>query len=80
MNTMILDTLYSSNQMVVLLCLSLATFRLFLEVIGFEFKALPITKKLAKYNGEERLERFHRWGFYFSVGYILLFAPGLLLS
>lgn len=70
----------SSNQTMIVVLLSLAVMRVYLEVIRFDFAKLPLTKGLAKANGEERLQRFHRMGFYFSVGYILLFGPELLMA
>lgn len=74
----ILDS--SSNQSFAVILLSLAVMRVYLEVIRFDFAKLPMTRGLAKMNGAQRLEKFHRMGFYFSAGYILFFAPGLLLS
>jgi hypothetical protein len=74
----ILDS--TSNQTFAVTLLSLAVFRVYLEVIRFDFAKLPITRNLGKVNTPERLVKFHRMGFYFSVGYILLFAPGVLLS
>lgn len=74
----ILDS--SSNQSFAVILLSLAVLRVYLEVIRFDFSQLPMTRGLAKINGTYRLEKFHRMGFYFSAGYILFFAPGVLLS
>ena len=55
------------------ICLCLAVLRVFLEVIGFEFKKLPLTKRVLNSNN-----KFHQYGLYFSVGYIILFAPQFL--
>lgn len=74
----ILDS--SSNQTFAVTLLTLAAIRVYMEIIRFDFAKLPLTKNLAKINGPERLQKFHRMGFYFSLGYILLFAPGVLLS
>jgi hypothetical protein len=72
---LIFDT---SNQAIVTTCLILAVFRLYLEVIGYDFSQLPLTKLMSK-NSPQQGESFHKMGLYLSVGYILLFAPGLLL-
>lgn len=58
---------------VVLLCL--AVFRIYLEVVGFNFASLPLTKKLPS----QSQKNFHRMGFYFSLGYFILFAPSYLI-
>lgn len=63
--------------------LALAAFRVYLEVIQFDLTQLPLTQVLARSKGEkgeESVRRFHRLGLYFSVGYILFFAPGVLLA
>ena len=70
----------ASNEGFIILCLIFAVGRIYLEVIGFDFSKLPITKSLGARNGEERLVRFHRMGLYLSIGYIVFFAPGILLS
>lgn len=51
--------------------LCLAVFRIYLEVIGFNFEALPITSRM---NPQMRT-KFHKTGLFFCVGYIILFAP-----
>jgi hypothetical protein len=51
-------------------------FRIYLEVVGFDFTKLPITKSMPP-GGAVKL---HKYGFYFSIGYFMLFAPGYLLS
>jgi hypothetical protein len=80
MNPILNSFLDPSNQTMGIVLLSLAAFRLYLEIIDFKFENLPLTKVLARSNGAERLNRFHRMGLYFSMGYILFFAPGYLLS
>ena len=69
----------TSNQTVVVTCLIFAVFRLYLEVVRFDFAKLPLTKMMAKSAGEKQAQGFHKMGLYLSVGYILLFAPGLLV-
>lgn len=69
-----------SNELIELLLLIFATGRIYLEIIGFNFDRLPITSTLSKTNGKESLRKFHKMGFYFSVGYLILFAPTYLLS
>ena len=71
-----------SNQMLELVLLILAAMRIYLEIIGFDFNKLPLTKAIAssKEAGRSDLNRFHRMGLYFSIGYILMFAPGFLMA
>ena len=66
---------FLDGQLFIVICLALSVFRIYLEVIGFDFNKLPITKKLNKV----RREKFHRFGFYMSIGYFLLFAPEYLM-
>ncbi len=61
------------NETVVLILLILSVVRIYLEVVGFDFAKLPLTKTMIK-----NPKNFHRYGFYFSVGYFLLFAPNYL--
>jgi hypothetical protein len=67
------------NEGAILTCLVLATFRVYLEVVGFDFSKLPLTNWLARGSSDNTMKSFHRMGLIFSVGYILLFAPGFLL-
>lgn len=64
------------NRTFQLLFLIIAVFRIYLEVIGFKFDKLPVTKILFRDNAI----KFHKMGFYFSLGYFILFAPSFLLS
>lgn len=70
----------ASNEGLIIFCLIFAVFRIYLEVIGFDFSSLPITKALGKNSSEGQLQKFHRKGLYLSIGYIVFFAPGILLS
>ncbi len=70
----------ASNEGLIIFCLIFAVFRIYLEVIGFDFGSLPITKALGKNSSEDQLQKFHRSGLYLSIGYIVFFAPGILLS
>lgn len=65
-----------NSNLLILICLILAVFRIYLEVIQFDFAKLPITSKLPK----ESMHKFHKSGFYLSVGYFLLFGPSFLLG
>lgn len=80
MDTILTATGGPGNEVTVVILLSLACFRIYLEVIGFDFNALPITRFMSGTRSCEQLARFHRLGFYFSVGYVLLWAPGILFS
>ena len=78
---LILNALFSpSNQTLITTCLILAGFRVYLEVIKFDFNSLPLSKAWARMKGEENVRQFHRLGLYLSVGYILLFAPSLIFG
>ncbi len=70
----------ASNEGLIIFCLIFAVFRIYLEIIGFDFSALPVTKALSKNSSEEQLQKFHRSGLYLSIGFIVFFAPGILLS
>lgn len=70
----------ASNEGLIIFCLIFASVRIYLEVIGFNFNTLPITNKLAKRSSEKQLQGFHKNGLYLSIGYILFFAPGIILS
>ena len=67
---------FLDNQTIILICLVLSVFRIYLEVIRFDFAQLPITKSIP----EHTAKNFHKFGFYMSVGYFVLFAPEFLLS
>ena len=79
MDISIITTLHDgSNPILVLILLSLASFRVWLEIMGFDFEKLPVTQKVFQSRGPEALKRFHRTGLYFSLGY-LVFVGGPLL-
>lgn len=61
---------YESESMTLIL-LSLALLRIYLEFVKFDFKTLPLTQKLNNQQGQ----RVHKFGFYCSIGYFILFAP-----
>jgi hypothetical protein len=63
------------EQNITFICLCLAVFRIYLEVIGFNFGKLPLTAKLPV----EKQTHIHKTGFYLSLGYFILFAPSYLL-
>ncbi len=68
----------SSNQWLNIFLLVAAMGRVYLEIIKFDFSALPLTKGMFK--EAQRARDFHRTGFYLSLGYILLSAPFTLFS
>jgi len=74
------DILINPNQEVLIGLLCLAAMRVYFEIIGYDLLKLPVSKKLAVVKGQNSLRRFHRMGLFFSVGYILLFAPQLILQ
>ncbi len=68
----------SSNHWLNIFLLVAAMGRVYLEIIKFDFSALPLTKGMFK--EAQRARDFHRNGFYLSLGYILLSAPFTLFS
>ncbi len=66
---------FLNNDLLILICLCISVFRIYLEVIKFDFAKMP----LAKHFGETMV-KFHKYGFYMSLGYFVLFAPSFLLS
>lgn len=72
--------LMNPGQEVLIGLMCLAAFRIYLEIIGFDFLRLPMTKALANRSTAEALKRFHRMGLIFSIGFIVLFAPQLVLG
>lgn len=76
MESIIQGTLDGSNQELIVLCLILAVARVYLEIVRAPLAKLPLSNKLFG----NRAQSFHRMGLYMSLGYIILFAPGLLLA
>jgi hypothetical protein len=64
-----------NNELLIVCCLGLSVFRIYLEVIRFDFAKLPLTKRMGA-----NMKKYHKYGFYFSVGYFILFAPSFLMS
>ncbi len=52
----------------------LAIFRICLEIVGFNFRQLPMSKALEKRAGYQAVYNFHRTGFYLSLGFIFFSA------
>lgn len=67
---------WMDEPIVITLGMMLAVMRIYLEVINFDFQRLPLT---AKMNSDQAV-KFHKMGFYFSLGYFITFAPSLLLG
>ena len=80
MNGMIKGLMDSGNETLVLCCLVLAVLRIYLEVIQFDFSRLPLTGAASDKLGKKSMAGFHRTGLYLSIGYVLLFGPGVLLN
>lgn len=68
----------ASNQWLNIAMLLAAVFRVYLEIIKFDFAELPLTKGIFKDPNEAI--KFHRNGLYLSLGYIVLSAPFTLFS
>lgn len=70
----------TSNEAVVNSMLILAVIRIYLEVMGFDLLALPLSKAMAKTLGEDSVKRWHKSGLILSIGVVILFAPSVILS
>jgi hypothetical protein len=68
----------ASNQWLNIAMLIAAVFRVYLEIIKYDFSELPLTKSMFK--DKTRAFKFHRNGLYLSLGYIILSAPFTLFS
>ena len=66
------------NQWFNITLLLVAVLRVYLEIIKFDFFALPLTKGIFK--TKEEAHKFHRHGLYMSLGSIILSAPFTLFS
>tara|TARA_R110000868_G_scaffold90968_6_gene252141 strand:- start:10911 stop:11147 length:237 start_codon:yes stop_codon:yes gene_type:complete len=72
-------TMGESNDVFTASILALACFRVWMEIVGFNFDQLPMTKMLGqKIDGAGT--RFHRFGLWMSIGTIVFTAPSFLLS
>ena len=58
-----------------LVLLTLSAWRIYLEMIRFDFMALPLSRRLAHIYGRQNIDRFHRFGFILGVGYFVLHGP-----
>ena len=76
MESIIQGTLSGSNQEVVVLCLILAVARVYVEIVRAPLERLPLSQRFLG----ERAKGLHKMGLYLSLGYIVLFAPGILLA
>ncbi len=76
MDSMIQASLTGSNQELVVVCLILAVARVYLELVRAPLEKLPLSVKIMG----DRARGFHKMGLYLSLGYIVLFAPGLLFT
>ena len=70
-------TLLMNDPLLITIGLVLAVLRIYLEVVNFDFAKLPVTSRLMP---QEQAARFHKMGFYFSLGYFITFAPEMLFS
>lgn len=68
----------TSNQWLNITLLVAAIFRVYLEIIKFDFLKLPLTNGMFK--DKNLAIKFHRNGLYFSLGYIVFSAPFTLFS
>ncbi|AUN98203.1 hypothetical protein DOM21_10210 [Bacteriovorax stolpii] len=68
-----------SNQWLNIFLLIAALFRVYLEIIKFDFAALPLTRGMFQ-GDEDRARKFHRSGLFLSLGYIVLSAPFTLFA
>jgi hypothetical protein len=71
---------FASNQTFIVITLCFAIMRIYLELINFKFEKLPLSKFISHKYGLNYIHNFHKTGLIFSVGYVLFFAPPILLS
>jgi len=67
---------FLNDRLFILVLLVLAVFRVYLECISFNFESLPLTQRIMANNAK----KFHRMGLYFSIGFIVLFAPSFIIT
>lgn len=67
-----------SNMGLQIFLVALAGFRIYLEIIKFDFHTLPMTKSF--FANAERSAKFHKMGLYLSIGFILTMAPSLMAN
>ena len=68
-----------SNQWLNIFLLIAAVARVYLEIIKFDFTALPLTKGMFRGDADQA-RKFHRNGLILSLGYIVLSAPFTLFA
>jgi hypothetical protein len=68
----------SSNQWLNIAMLLAALFRVYLEIIKFDFSSLPLTRGI--FQDALQAHKFHKTGLYLSLGYIVLSAPFTLFA
>lgn len=68
-----------SNQWLNIFLLIFAVLRVYLEIVKFDFTALPLTKGLFR-GDREQANKFHKNGLYLSLGYIVFSAPFTLFA
>lgn len=66
---------FLENQTLILFMLICSVFRIYLEIIKFDFKKMPLHQKVST-----KAAGMHKLGFYFSVGFFVLFAPSFIFS
>ena len=80
MNSFLASISNTENQILILVLFILAILRIYLEVIGFDFKKLPMTQFIARHRGDLEAMKIHKTGLYLSIGYVILFAPAVVFS
>ncbi|MBI2520461.1 MAG: hypothetical protein HYV97_08580 [Bdellovibrio sp.] len=76
MDTILAGASEGSNPIFTTVLFLLAGMRLYMEMMGFKLAELPVSKALFG----EQAKNFHRYGLYMSIGYVILFAPAVLLG
>jgi len=72
----ILSSFYEGSKFYTIFFCLLAAFRILLAFTKVNLSQLP----LSRYMGQDRAERFHKFGLYICVGYLFLFLPEVLLN
>ena len=66
---------FLENDTFILVCMVLASFRIYIELAGVNLAEFPLAKKFPQQG-----QAIHKFGLYMSLGYIILFAPEVLLG
>ena len=67
--------LFLEDQALITILMLVAMLRVAMEIYGVKLSSFPIGQKAPEFS-----RKIHKYGLYMSIGYIILFAPEVLLS